>query len=913
MTRSLPKQKSSAYLLLVLACLAASAGAAYDANWSRSDCAAYSYNGLNERYVYGGNKGWIDNDKWDSSSVEGVDCASYVCRALALPSYVAENKSATYPYTTSKLYAGVPHLVRIHNVADLQPWDIWVWRVEYGGPSTGHTGFVKEITSSSIVTREALSANSGVVERTRRKQDLVDWGCRFYRRDNWAAGTTVTVPSAQTNTAGSITQTSATLKGAVVSDGGASIDSRGFAWGTSSACDDGWIDGTTSTTFSGKLSGLNPDSRYYFKAMAHNSKGWGSGQVRSFVTGAIVSDGSEIIVDNGSSGTSSTGTWGVSGGTGSYGSNSLWARDGATYTWRFTPPSAGTYEVHMWWTEFSSRSAAVPVAISHAGGTASQTVNQQTDGGQWNLLGTYTFDRTGSVKLTATGSYPTSNCADAVKFVPVKSDNQSPVATIDSITPSSAQAGQEVTMVGHGIDNGSVTAYQWSSSLDGVLGSTATLITSGLSVGTHTISFKVCDNEGAWSKADVDTVTITESPSLDEIIIDNGGAGTSYTGTWQVSGGANPYGSNSLYGRDGGTYSWGTTALIPGTYEVLMRWTEISSRSSSAPIRIQHADGTTDTTVNQRTGGGQWNSLGVYTFNGSGKVTLTAPDGYPTSYCADAVWFVKADDSGEDVVEEVTLDNGDAGTSYTGTWSVSGGANSYGSNSLYGRDGASYTWGTTALTPGTYEVSMWWTAFSSRSTRVPIRIQHADGTTDVTVNQQTGGGQWNSLGVYTINGSGSVTLNAPGRYPNSYCADAVRFVKVDAAREEITMDNGVAGTYYSGTWGVSGGTGAYGSNSLWARETARYKWTYTPQNGGRYEVSLWWTEFSSRGTKIPVTLTYRGGNEKLTVNQQDNGGQWNVLGTYPMTAGTTYSVLVETAGDGSTACADAIRVRRVSD
>lgn len=776
MTRFLSKQRSAKYLLLVL-CIAASAGAAYDAGWTRSDCSAYSYHGLSERYVYGGNKGWIDNNTWDSTSVEGVDCASYVCRCLALPSYVAENQSATYPYTTSKLYAGVDHLVRINSVENLQPWDIWVWRVEYGGPSTGHTGLVKELTSSSIITREALSASIGVVERTRRKQDMVDWGSRFYRRDNWTTSSTATVPSVQTNTAGNINQTSAALNGAVVSDGGAAIDSRGFAWGTTSACDDGWVDGTTSTTFSAALTGLNPASQYYFQAQAHNSKGWGSGQVRSFLTGTATSGGPETIIDNGSYGTSSTGTWQVSGGTGSYGSNSLWARDGATYTWRFTPPSAGTYEVYMWWTAYSSRGTAVPVAVSHAAATASLTVNQQTDGGQWNSLGTYYFSGAGAVRLTAAGSYPTSSCADAVKFVPVESQNQSPVAIIDSITPSSTQAGQQVTMIGHGVDNGSISAYQWSSSLDGVFGSAATLQTSALSAGIHTISFKVCDNEGIWSQADVDTITITGPASVDELTIDNGGAGTSYTGIWSISGSVNPYGSSSLFGRDGAAYTWSTTALSPGTYEVLT----------------------------------------------------------------------------------------------------------------------------------------WWTQLSTRSSRAPFRIQHAAGTADVTVNQQTNGGQWNSLGVYTFNGSGSVTLSAPGVYPTSYCADAVRFVKVETVGQEMILDDGDSGSSYTGTWGVSGGSDPYGSNSLWARETASYRWTFTPEQTGRYEVSLWWTDYSSRGAAVPVQVAHSAGTANLTVNQQTNGGQWNVLGTYSMTGGQSSYVEIDTAGDGSTACADAIRVRWVSD
>lgn len=193
MTCFLAEPKSLKYLFGVLFCFTAFAGAAYDAGWTRRNCGAYSRHGLNERYVSDGNTGWIDNDSWDSTSVEGVDCASYVCRCLALPGYVAENETAPYPYTTSELYAGVDHMVQIKNIEDLKRWDIWVWRAEYGGPSTGHTGLFKKFSDSSIITREAMSATAGIGQRKRRKQDLIDWGCRFYRRDNWAAGSTVSL------------------------------------------------------------------------------------------------------------------------------------------------------------------------------------------------------------------------------------------------------------------------------------------------------------------------------------------------------------------------------------------------------------------------------------------------------------------------------------------------------------------------------------------------------------------------------------------------------------------------------------------------------------------------------------------------------------------------------------------------
>ena len=45
-----------------------------------------------------------------------------------------------------------------------------------------------------------------------------------------------------------------------------------------------------------------------------------------------------------------------------------------------------------------------------------------------------------------------------------------PTATIDSITPSPATVGQTVTFTGHGNDtDGTITAYEWSSSINGVL------------------------------------------------------------------------------------------------------------------------------------------------------------------------------------------------------------------------------------------------------------------------------------------------------------------------------------------------------------------------------------------------------------------------------------------------------------
>jgi hypothetical protein len=123
-----------------------------------------------------------------------------------------------------------------------------------------------------------------------------------------------------------------------------------------------------------------------------------------------------------------------------------------------------------------------------------------------------------------------------------------------------------------------------------------------------------------------------------EIIVDNDEAGTSSTGTWRTSRGANPYGSGSLYSKDGGaTYTF--EAAIGGVHEVSLWWTEWPSRSTSVPVEIYDGDMLLDTVlVNQTAQGGRWNVLGTYTFSGTARVTVVSEGTYST--CADAVKFV---------------------------------------------------------------------------------------------------------------------------------------------------------------------------------------------------------------------------------------------------------------------------------
>jgi len=84
--------------------------------------------------------------------------------------------------------------------------------------------------------------------------------------------------------------------------------------------------------------------------------------------------------------------------------------------------------------------------------------------------------------------------------VVITTDNIQPTAIIDSISPNPAKEGESVAFKGTGTDSdGNVVAYEWSSSIDGKFSSEEDPSYSGLSVGTHTISFRVQDDDDAWS------------------------------------------------------------------------------------------------------------------------------------------------------------------------------------------------------------------------------------------------------------------------------------------------------------------------------------------------------------------------------------------------------------------------------
>ena len=122
----------------------------------------------------------------------------------------------------------------------------------------------------------------------------------------------------------------------------------------------------------------------------------GDGTTQPPTTGLII-DNNNAANDTSKGYVELTGTWTATSGTaGYYGTNYAYAATAAVSepaTYWFYLSAAATKTIDARWTSGTNRSAAAPYIIINASGTTLATVhkNQQTGGGAWNTLGTWSF------------------------------------------------------------------------------------------------------------------------------------------------------------------------------------------------------------------------------------------------------------------------------------------------------------------------------------------------------------------------------------------------------------------------------------------------------------------------------------------------------------------------------------------
>lgn len=128
---------------------------------------------------------------------------------------------------------------------------------------------------------------------------------------------------------------------------------------------------------------------------------------------------SRIIDDELSSGFTSSGIWTASSSQpDKFGRqyHFSYAGDGSSKaSWPLIITSPGYYDIYAWWSQHENRAKNAPYIIKHASLTDTVRVNQEANGGMWNLLGTYYFTASGESTVMLSNAADEIVIADAVK------------------------------------------------------------------------------------------------------------------------------------------------------------------------------------------------------------------------------------------------------------------------------------------------------------------------------------------------------------------------------------------------------------------------------------------------------------------------------------------------------------------
>lgn len=183
---------------------------------------------------------------------------------------------------------------------------------------------------------------------------------------------------------------------------------------------------------------------------------------------------------------------------------------------------------------------------------------------------------------------------------------------------------------------------------------------------------------------------------------------------------------------------------------------------------------------------------------------------------------------------------------------------------------AEASWDLSDIDDDQYLVYANWTAYDTHASNAPYEIVDDGGETHVVrVDQRDNGGAWQLLGSFALDAESTVRLtnDADGHI----IADAILLVPEDAPP----------------------------NTAIWTIEVPR---------ATQYHVFGRWVAGDDRATNATYTLHHRNGSQTFVVDQQQHGGQWNLLGTVPVD--DELQVELTDVADG-TVVADAIKLERV--
>ena len=413
-------------------------------------------------------------------------------------------------------------------------------------------------------------------------------------------------------------------------------------------------------------------------------------------------------------------------------------------------------------------------------------------------------------------------------------------------------------------------------------------------------------------------------------VVDNDTTGTSMVGTWSTNTTGAVYGPNTRQRLSSGTgnnsYTWVLPVATAGDYKVYAWWRKLTTQPTNVPFTTYYSTGSDTVIGNQKLTGDKWTLLGTYSLTPgqNHRVTVTDQTSVNLYVAADAVAMAAPDATPWKAVWTPTLPRRDEyevyarwpaaaanapdapytiyyeGGSTTVTKNQQATGNSWqllGSfvmapgqnhrveladtaNGNLIADAVKFvpkaaaktaTWTVTVGMTGSYKLYAKWPASSAHATDAQFTVTHASGTSTVTANQRVNGGQWNLLGTYTFN-SGS-----------SY--------KVDLSDQVAAGKVAADAIYIAGT----------------AAPAAAFTWTPAIPSASSWRILVRWPASSGNTAAAQYTVTHAGGTTVITLNQKQNGGVWNSLGTFSLTPGAGHKVTLAASSDGTT-IADALLV-----
>ncbi len=249
--------------------------------------------------------------------------------------------------------------------------------------------------------------------------------------------------------------------------------------------------------------------------------------------------------------------------------------------------------------------------------------------------------------------------------------------------------------------------------------------------------------------------------------------------------------------------------------------------------------------------------------------------------------------------------------------------------------------GPNLLTNGTVNVTTAQEGFASsyanRNPRTALGITSANKLLLVTVDGRTTAGAGmtlNELATYmtylgcnnamNLDGGGSTTMWTTGSGVVNTPSDGVErgvvtalgiFAAPAPAPVVVTIDNISPNFTASSSWYTSTSTPGYLGANYHVRSTAPVSdsatWKASLAQAGTYKVYARWSSGSNRPSSAPYIVYHTGGSTTVAMNQQINGGQWMLLGTFNLASGYSTRVALSCwTSSGPYIIADAIRLEK---